>query len=45
MGYHGPNCSMACRYPNYGNGCQSGCLCGEDQCDPITGCVWKSNVY
>lgn len=41
-GYHGPLCNMACRYPNYGEECQLQCLCEEEQCDHITGCVWKT---
>lgn len=40
-GYHGPLCNMACRYPNYGKECQLQCLCEEEQCNPITGCVRK----
>lgn len=43
-GYHGPFCNMICRYPNYGEDCQLNCLCDEEQCDHITGCVGKSNV-
>lgn len=41
-GYHGPLCDITCRYPNYGKDCQSECLCGEEQCDHITGCVWNN---
>lgn len=44
-GYHGTLCNMTCRYPNYGEDCQLGCLCEEEQCDHISGCVRKSNVY
>lgn len=44
-GYHGPLCNMACRYPNYGEECQLQCLCEEEKCDHITGCVLKSNVW
>lgn len=43
-GYHGPLCNMACRYPNYGEECQLQCLCEEEKCDHITGCVLKSSV-
>lgn len=44
-GYQGPNCSYACRYPNYGDDCQSFCDCVELQCDHITGCRQLSNVH
>lgn len=44
-GYHGPLCNMTCRYPNYGEDCQLKCLCEEEQCDHISGCVWKSNIF
>lgn len=41
-GYHGPLCNITCRHPSYGKDCQSECLCGEVQCNPITGCVWNN---
>lgn len=44
-GYQGPNCSYVCRYPNYGDDCQSFCDCVELQCDHITGCRQLSNVH
>nr|XP_011427321.2 N-acetylglucosamine-1-phosphodiester alpha-N-acetylglucosaminidase-like [Crassostrea gigas] len=44
-GYQGPNCSYACRYPNYGDDCQSFCDCVELQCDHITGCRQLSELH
>lgn len=44
-GYQGPNCSYACRYPSYGNGCQSFCDCVEQLCDHITGCRQLSKCH
>nr|XP_022291608.1 uncharacterized protein LOC111102945 [Crassostrea virginica] len=37
-GYFGPNCSLPCRFPNYGVGCQLECGCGNETCNHITGC-------
>nr|XP_022294264.1 tyrosine-protein kinase receptor Tie-2-like [Crassostrea virginica] len=37
-GYFGPNCSLPCRYPSYGVGCQFKCVCGMEKCKHITGC-------
>ena len=37
-GYHGANCFLACRYPNYGRECQKECYCKEKNCNHITGC-------
>uniref|UniRef100_A0A8W8JCL2 Uncharacterized protein n=1 Tax=Magallana gigas TaxID=29159 RepID=A0A8W8JCL2_MAGGI len=37
-GYFGPNCSQLCRYPFYGRGCQSRCLCDVSDCDYVQGC-------
>nr|XP_022296706.1 cell death abnormality protein 1-like isoform X1 [Crassostrea virginica] len=38
-GYFGPNCSLPCRYPNYGLQCQFECKCEQKQyCNHITGC-------
>nr|XP_022294783.1 uncharacterized protein LOC111104905 [Crassostrea virginica] len=38
-GYFGPNCSLPCRYPNYGLQCQLECKCKQEQnCNHITGC-------
>lgn len=42
-GYYGPFCSEKCRYPNYGIKCQSECLCEEQHCNHITGCLTQSN--
>ncbi|XP_062566014.1 multiple epidermal growth factor-like domains protein 10 [Saccostrea cucullata] len=38
VGYFGPECELPCRYPNYGDGCQSACLCVQQLCDHINGC-------
>ena len=38
-GYHGPNCFLACRYPNYGRECQEECYCKEKNCNHVTGCL------
>lgn len=35
---------MTCRYPNYGYDCQRGCMCEEDSCNHVTGCLQTSNV-
>ncbi|XP_056014156.1 protein draper-like isoform X2 [Ostrea edulis] len=37
-GYYGRNCSLPCRYPNYGKKCQSECNCTKTLCSYITGC-------
>ncbi|XP_061195998.1 cell death abnormality protein 1-like [Saccostrea echinata] len=37
-GYQGDNCDIKCRYPNYGDGCQSICLCEKEHCYHDTGC-------
>ena len=38
-GYHGPNCIIPCRYPNYGRECQEKCHCQENTCNFVTGCL------
>ena len=42
-GYMGINCSIKCRYPNYGKGCQSLCKCLEEDCDASIGCANLEN--
>nr|XP_034333258.1 N-acetylglucosamine-1-phosphodiester alpha-N-acetylglucosaminidase-like [Crassostrea gigas] len=37
-GYFGPNCDIPCRFPSYGESCQSECRCEKQQCNHITGC-------
>ncbi|XP_056014172.1 multiple epidermal growth factor-like domains protein 10 isoform X6 [Ostrea edulis] len=37
-GYYGRDCSVPCRYPNYGKKCQSECNCTKTLCSHITGC-------
>ena len=43
-GYFGPNCSLPCRYPNYGVECQFECVCDMENCSHITGCQNSSNA-
>lgn len=44
-GYFGPSCSYTCRYPNYGEDCQSECVCAAgERCHHIKGCEQKSNA-
>ena len=38
-GYYGLKCLQACRYPNYGPGCQRNCHCEERNCNHIKGCL------
>ena len=38
-GYTGPNCSIQCPYPTYGEKCQGYCDCDRDSCDFTTGCT------
>lgn len=45
-GYHFPGCNIPCRFPNYGDDCQSECLsCTKQNCNHITGCPEISNAY
>ncbi|XP_078325991.1 uncharacterized protein LOC144622861 isoform X1 [Crassostrea virginica] len=37
-GFIGQNCSIVCRYPSYGQGCQNHCDCDKMYCDFKTGC-------
>lgn len=37
-GYYGSNCSISCRYPNYGVECQEECHCPKKACDHVFGC-------
>ena len=34
----GPNCTIPCRYPTYGELCQGYCNCSNSSCDVSTGC-------
>nr|XP_022294538.1 platelet endothelial aggregation receptor 1-like [Crassostrea virginica] len=38
LGYQGPKCTLPCRYPNYGIGCQQKCDCESKNCNPLSGC-------
>nr|XP_034333265.1 uncharacterized protein LOC105328248 [Crassostrea gigas] len=40
-GYYGPNCTLPCRFPNYGPECQSECDCDKQQCNHTIGCRKK----
>lgn len=44
-GYFGSCCKYACRYPNYGKECQLKCVCAEENCNHIIGCVQRSNAH
>lgn len=44
-GCTGLNCTIICRYPSYGVGCQPKCECAEEQCDPVTGCGSIRYIY
>ena len=37
LGYSGPNCTIPCPYPLYGERCQGDC--SSDRCDVSTGCT------
>ena len=37
-GYIGPNCTIQCPYPTYGELCQGYCNCRKENCDVSTGC-------
>ena len=38
-GYTGPNCTIPCPFPAYGDDCQRKCECGSDICDVAIGCI------
>ena len=38
-GHSGPNCSIQCPYPTYGEKCHGYCECDKDICDFATGCT------
>ena len=37
-GFSGPNCTILCPYPTYGDGCQGLCDCDKNTCDFSIGC-------
>ena len=41
-GYAGPNCTIQCPYPSYGDICQGICKCDKDTCDISTGCAFQT---
>ncbi|XP_062581430.1 multiple epidermal growth factor-like domains protein 10 [Saccostrea cucullata] len=41
-GYFGINCSRPCRFPNYGEDCQSECDCEEHVCNVSFGCSYNN---
>lgn len=38
LGYHSFNCSVACKFPSFGDDCQYLCNCTESSCDHKFGC-------
>lgn len=38
FGFYGSNCTLRCRYPNFGEQCQEVCTCVKILCSPIHGC-------
>lgn len=38
IGYHGDNCSLKCRPPTFGEGCQALCDCPKTDCHFVHGC-------
>ena len=43
-GYAGPNCSIQCPYPTYGEKCHGYCECDKDICDFATGSIRLTTV-
>ncbi|XP_062583218.1 uncharacterized protein LOC134244986 [Saccostrea cucullata] len=37
-GYFGDNCSVKCKYPEYGKSCGQRCTCPSEQCNHVYGC-------
>lgn len=46
-GFHGINCDTICKYPTYGQDCQSVCKCDVPNCDHVNGCreSTKSKIH
>lgn len=40
-GFYGINCSRACLFPYFGEGCQQECVCSKEECDKSIGCQGK----
>lgn len=38
LGFHSFNCSVACKFPSFGDDCQYLCNCSESSCDHRFGC-------
>lgn len=45
LGYHDVNCLEACKFPAFGEDCQSECKCNFDLCDPRFGCTGHIKVW
>ncbi|XP_078336231.1 uncharacterized protein LOC144626351 [Crassostrea virginica] len=43
-GYIGKTCDIPCRFPSFGDDCQSMCHCNVDNCNHIIGCFVPVNV-
>lgn len=41
-GHIGPNCTILCVYPTFGEECQGYCDCDKDVCNASTGCTNSS---
>lgn len=39
IGYRGKDCAIQCKYPRYGQGCQSLCNCLKNECHYSQGCI------
>lgn len=44
-GYTGQNCEDVCRFPSYGQDCQSMCNCTQTKCNPVVGCFGHSTRF
>lgn len=45
IGVYGINCTLPCRYPSFGNGCQRFCRCSQELCDNVSGCMVNQGHY
>ena len=44
-GYFGITCDIPCRFPSFGDYCQSKCYCDVDNCNHIMGCNSKPKWF